>query len=125
MVRSCPHVSPGDTTHTDIFAIVSQDLRHCHSPTLRLSSMLRETALCRELKGTVVPRSSETVVPALFAAASTAGARAAALGGAGAAAAMAGAGALLGPAQRQHICRHILGRPMEVVLKWHPLCNSN
>ena len=60
--------------------------------TLRLSIMLRETALCREVKGTVVPRSSETVVPADLAAASMAGAGAA-LGAAGAAgAAAAGAG---------------------------------
>ncbi len=68
--------------------------------TLRLSIMLRETALCREVKGTVVPRSSETVVPADLAAASMAGAGAA-LGAAGAAgAAAAGAGAVLDPAQR-------------------------
>lgn len=60
--------------------------------------MLRETAICREVKGTVVPRSSETVVPADLAAACTAGAGAA-LGAAGAAgAAAAGAGAILGPA---------------------------
>lgn len=72
--------------------------------------MLRETALCRELNGTVVPRSSETVVPALFAAACTAGAGAAALGGAGAAAATAGAGALLGPAEQQHFLQAYLGQ---------------
>ena len=71
--------------------------------TLRLSSMLRATAVCREVKGTVVPRSSDTVVPADLAAASTAGAGAA-LGMAGAAgAAAAGAAAVLGPA-RQNQC---------------------
>ncbi len=75
--------------------------------------MLRETALCREVKGTVVPRSSETVVPALFAAASTAGASDVGLGGAGAAAAMAGAGVLLGPAQRQTSCQGCLGQICE------------
>ena len=101
-MHSGPHASPGDTARADISSTISRDLHHCNFPTLRLSSMLRETALCRELKGTVVPRSSETVVPALFAAASTAGAGAAALGGAGAAAATAGAGALLGPAEQQH-----------------------
>lgn len=60
--------------------------------------MLRDTAACRELKGTVVPRSSETVVPADLAGAAIAGAGAA-LGAAGAAgaAAAAGAGAVLGP----------------------------
>lgn len=60
--------------------------------------MFFETADWREVKGTVVPRSSDTVVPADLAAASTAGAGAA-LGAAGAAAA-AGAGAVLGPAGR-------------------------
>ena len=60
--------------------------------------MLRETADWREVKGTVVPRSSDTVVPASLAAASTAGAGAALAAGAAAAAA-AGAGAALGPAQ--------------------------
>ena len=70
--------------------------------------MLRETALCREVKGTVVPRSSDTVVPADLAAASMAGAGAgAALGAAGAAgaAAAAGAGAVLGPAQQRSAVR--------------------
>ena len=67
--------------------------------------MLRETALCREVKGTVVPRSSDTVVPADLAAASMAGAGAA-LGAAGAAgAAAAGAGAVLGPAQQHSAYR--------------------
>ncbi len=68
--------------------------------------MLRETALCREVKGTVVPRSSDTVVPADLAAASMAGAGAA-LGAAGAAgaAAAAGAGAVLGPAQQRSAVR--------------------
>ncbi len=64
--------------------------------TLRLSIMLRETADWREVKGTVVPRSSDTVVPANLAAACTAGAGAAL--GAAAAAAGAGAVAVLGPA---------------------------
>jgi hypothetical protein len=39
---------------------------HCHThaphPTLRDSIMLRDTASCSELSGTVVPRSSETEV---------------------------------------------------------------
>ena len=61
--------------------------------------MLRDTAVCRELKGTVVPRSSDTVVPADLAAAAMAGAGAgAALGAAGAAGAAAtGAGEALDP----------------------------
>lgn len=75
--------------------------------TFRLSSMLRDTAVCREVKGTVVPRSSDTVVPADLAAAAMAGAGAgAALGGAAAAgAAAAGAGAALGPAQQHSAIR--------------------
>ena len=43
--------------------------------------MFRETACCSDVNGTVLPRSSDTVVPAALAAAATAGA-----GGAGAAA---------------------------------------
>lgn len=50
----------------------------------RLSSMFRETAICSDVNGTVLPRSSDTVVPAAFAAAAIAGAGAAA-GAAGAA----------------------------------------
>ena len=51
--------------------------------------MFRETACCSDVNGTVLPRSSDTVVPAALAAAATAGAGA----GAGAAAGAAGAGA--------------------------------
>lgn len=64
--------------------------------------MLRETAAWREVKGTVVPRSSDTVVPADLAAASIAGAGAALAAGAAAAAAT-GAGAVLGPAHNAPI----------------------
>ena len=79
-----------------------QDLSFSWVSTLRLSIMLRATAVCREVKGTVVPRSSDTVVPADLAAASTAGAGAA-LGMVGAArAAAAGAAAALGPARQTH-----------------------
>jgi hypothetical protein len=53
--------------------------------------MFRETACCSDVNGTVLPRSSDTVVPAALAAAATAGAGAGA--GAGAAAGAAGAGA--------------------------------
>ena len=79
-----------------------QDQSFSWVTTLRLSSMLRATAVCRDVKGTVVPRNSDTVVPADLAAASTAGAGAA-LGMAGAAGAAAvGAAAVLGPAQQGH-----------------------
>lgn len=54
--------------------------------------MFLDTAACRDVKGTVVPRSSDTVVPADLAAASTAGAGAA-FAAAGAAAGAAGAAA--------------------------------
>ena len=73
--------------------------RWAGGPTLRLSIMLRETAICSELSGTVVPRSCDTVVPADLAAASSAGGGAALAAAAGAAAGAAGAGAVAGPAQ--------------------------
>ncbi len=69
----------------------------------RLSIMLRDTACCSDVKGTVLPRSSDTVVPAALAAAAIAGAGADA-GAAAGAAGVAAAGAATGEPSKGTTC---------------------